>query len=57
MPSGFDDLAVQARRDDAQANGRGRGTLVTDRRQQATDELFDEALTRARARDAQEAQP
>lgn len=48
----WNDLAVQLRKDDAAAAGRGG---VMDRRQQATDQKFNRAMERARARDAQEA--
>jgi hypothetical protein len=45
--SGYDDLAVQARRDDANANGRGPGKSG---RQQETDDLFEGAARRIQAR-------
>jgi hypothetical protein len=45
--SGFDDLAVQARRDDANANGRGPGRSGA---QQETDGIFDDAARRIQAR-------
>lgn len=44
----WNDLAVQLRKDDAAANGTA-GT--PDRKQQATDDLFEDALDRARNRD------
>jgi hypothetical protein len=47
----WNDLAVQVRKDAAAA---ANGRASPDRRQQATDEMFDDALARARARDAQE---
>jgi hypothetical protein len=49
----WNDLAVQLRKDDAAA--KGRGAVVTDRRQAATDQKFERAMARARAKDAQEA--
>lgn len=49
--SGYDDLAVQARRDDAQANGRGPSSAATGRQQQAEQEQFARQMARAAQRE------